>query len=62
MYFVRRSDDVKAEVAGSVYMTRFNHVVNTPRARLMLGIIARRDKMLPVCLAFGPVNGPEDFA
>ena len=28
----------------------------------MLAIIARSGQFLPVCLTFGPVNGPEDFA
>ena len=40
----------------------FNQVVNTPRARRMLAIVARSGQFLPVCLTFGPVNGPEDFA
>ncbi len=45
--FIRRAEDVKSEVAGSVSMTfldavtGFNLVVNTPRARQMLAIIAR---------------------
>ena len=62
VYYVRRSDDVKAEVAGSVFMTfldaaaGFNQVVNTPRARRMLAIVARSGQFLPVCLTFGPVN------
>ena len=68
VYFVRRSDDIKSEVAGSVYVTFFdavtgcNHLVNTPRARQMLAIIARSGQFLPICLTFGPVNGPEDFS
>ena len=59
---------MKAEVAGSVFMTfldavtGFNRVVNTPRARQMLGFVARNGKFLPICLTFGPVNGPEDFS
>ena len=43
-------------------VTGFNQVVNTPRARQMLAIIARSGQFLPICLTFGPVNGPEDFA
>ena len=42
--------------------TGFNQVVNTTRARRMLAIIARSGQFLPICLTFGPVNGPEDFA
>ena len=68
VYFVRRADDIKSEVAGSVFMTfldavtGFNQVVNTPRATQMLAIIARSGQFLLICLTFGPVNGPEDFA
>ena len=46
VYYVRRSDDVKAEAAGSIFLTfldavtGFNQLVNTPRARQMLAIIA----------------------
>ena len=43
-------------------VTGFNQVINTPRARQMLAIIARSGQFLPICLTFGPVNGPEDFA
>ncbi len=56
---MRRSDDVQAEVAGSVFMsfldavTGFNHVVITPRARQMFVIVARSGQM---CLTFGPVS------
>ena len=28
----------------------------------MLAIIARSGQFLPICLTFGPVNGPEGFA
>ena len=28
----------------------------------MLAILARSGQFLPVCLTFGPTNGPEDFA
>ena len=40
----------------------FNQVANTRRAREMLSILARSGQYLPVCLTFGPTNGPEDFA
>ena len=40
----------------------FNQVANTRRAREVLAILARRGQYLPVCLTFGPTNGPEDFA
>ena len=41
---------------------RFNQVANTRRAREMLAILSRSGQYLPVCLTFGPTNGPEDFA
>ena len=28
----------------------------------MLAIVARSGQFLPICLTFGPVNGPEDFS
>ena len=67
VYYVRRSDDVKAEAAGSIFLTfldavtGFNQLVNTPRTRQMLAIIARSGQFLLIRLTFGPVNGPEDF-
>ena len=56
------------DVAGSAYMTLvdackgFNQIANTRRAREVLAILARSGQYLPVCLTFGPTNGPEDFA
>ena len=52
VYYVRRSDDIKAEVAGSILITfldavtGFNHLVNTLRARQMLAIVARSGQFL----------------
>ena len=68
VYFVRSADGVVAEVAGSMWMSfvdackGFNQVANTRRAREMLAILSRSGQYLPVCLTFGPTNGPEDFA
>ena len=68
VYFVRSADGVVAEVAGSMWMSfvdaceGFNQVANTRRAREMLAILSRSGEYLPVCLTFGPTNGPEDFA
>jgi hypothetical protein len=42
--------------------TGFNQVVNTERAKRVLAVVARTGKFLPVCLTFGPTNGPDDFA
>ena len=67
VYYLRRADDVKSDVAGSVYMTLldavagFNQVANTERARQVLAVVARSGVYLPRRLTFGPVNGPEDF-
>jgi len=64
---LRSADDVKSDVAGSVYMTLldaaagFNQVANTERARQVLAVVARSGVYLPRCLTFGPMNGPEDF-
>ena len=66
-YYVRKASDVLAQAAGSIWftlvdaVTGFNHILNTPRARQMLAIVARSGQFLPRCLTFGPVNGPEDF-
>ena len=68
MYYVRSADGVVQEVAGSMYFTfvdackGFNQIANTRRARDVLAILARGGQFLPVCLTFGPTNGPEDFA
>ncbi|MBP51092.1 MAG: hypothetical protein CMA68_03335, partial [Euryarchaeota archaeon] len=68
VYFVRSADGVVFEVAGSMWCSfvdackGFNQVANTRRAREMLAILARSGQYLPVCLTFGPTNGPEDFA
>ena len=40
----------------------FNQILNTQRAKKMLAILARSGQFLPVCLTFGPTNGPEDLA
>ena len=56
------------EAAGSAYLTfldavtGFNQIKNTRRAMEMLAIVARSGQFLPVCLTFGPHNGPEDFS
>ena len=42
-------------------VTGFNQIANTRRAMEILAIVARSGKFLPVCLTFGPVNGPDDF-
>jgi hypothetical protein len=68
VYYVRRQEDVKAEAAGSAFLTfldavtGFNQVVNTQRAREMLAVLSRSGCWLPRCLTFGPHNGPEDFS
>ena len=68
VYYVRSADGVVQDVAGSMWITLvdackgFNQVANTRRAREVLAILARSGQYLPVCLTFGPTNGPEDFA
>ena len=66
-YYCRKASDVLAQCAGSVWysfvdaVTGFNQIANTRRAMEVLAIVARSGKFLPVCLTFGPVNGPDDF-
>ena len=68
VYFVRNAAGVIYDCAGSIWLsfldavTGFNHIVSTRRAREMLAILARCGQFLPVCLTFGPQNGPEDFS
>ncbi|CAK9002134.1 Retrovirus-related Pol polyprotein from transposon 412 [Includes: Protease [Durusdinium trenchii] len=63
----RKATDVLASAAGSIWysfvdaVTGFNQIANTRRAMEILAIVARSGKFLPVCLTFGPVNGPDDF-
>ena len=67
-YYCRKASDVLAQCAGSIWfslvgaVTGFNQIQNTRRAMEVLAIVARSGKFLPVCLTFGPVNGPGDFA
>ena len=67
-YFSRKSWEVIAESAGSLYLsmldavTGFNQLQNSDRARRVLAVITRSGQFLPTCLTFGPVNGPEAFA
>ena len=66
-YYCRKATDVLASCAGSVWysfldaVTGFNQIANTKRAMEVFAIVARSGKFLPVCLTFGPVNGPDDF-
>ena len=68
VYFVRNASGVVQDCAGSCWMTLldavtgFNQIANTRRAREMLAILARSGQFLPICLTFGPHNGPEDFS
>ena len=68
VYYVKRVGDVVLQAIGSVFYTfldactGFNQVMNTRRAREILALAAKSGKFLPVCLTFGPNNGPDDFA
>ena len=67
-YFSRKSWEVIAEAAGSLWLTMvdavtgFNQLQNSDRARRVLAVVTRSGQFLPTCLTFGPVNGPEAFA
>ena len=66
-YYCRQASDVLACAAGSAWfsfvdaVTGFNQVANTRRAMEVLAIVSRSGKFLPLCLTFGPTNGPDDF-
>ena len=66
-YYCRKASDVLAQCSGSIFfsfvdaVTGFNQIANTRRAMEVLAIVARSGKFLPICLTFGPVNGPDDF-
>ena len=56
-----------SEAAGSLWHTFLDAVaglntLGTQRAREMLAIVWRTGQFLPVCLTFGPHDGPEDFS
>ena len=67
VFIIPRADDIKGEIAGRTWYTAadavsgFNHVKNTPEARLVLAIVSASGTWLPQALVFGPANGPEDF-
>ena len=64
-YYLRRADDCKAEMLGSVYfslldaVSGFNHLLLTPFARQVLAGVIMSGVFLHRGLPFGPVNGPE---
>ena len=68
IYHVRSADCIIRSIIGSARFSfldackGFNQILNTQRAKKMLAILARAGQFLPVCLTFGPTNGPEDFA
>ena len=66
-FLIPRGDDQKQRVAAARLISMldavsgFNHVPNTRRARKALAMITLSGVYLPVCLPFGPLNGPEVF-
>ena len=68
IYYLRRADDCKQEVLGSIYITLldavsgFNQVPNSERAKRVLAVLAASGCYLPTCLTMGGTNGPEDFS
>jgi len=67
VFLIPRGDDQKTKVAQAWYITMldavwgFNHIRNTKRARKALAMITMSGIYLPICLPFGPLNGPEVF-
>ena len=61
-YFSRKSWEVIAEAAGSLWLTivdavtGFNQLQNSDRARRVLAVVTRSGQFLPTCLTFGPVK------
>ena len=68
VYYLRTADTVKGECVGSVFyslldaVAGFKQLRNSPKAQLVLAVLASSGCYLPKCLNFGPTNWPEDFA
>ena len=67
VFLVPRGDDAKSEVAQAWLVTLldavwgFNQIRNTLEARRKLAMITLSGIYQPICLPFGPLNGPETF-
>ena len=68
VYYLRRADDCKSEVLGSVFISLldavsgFNQIRNTERAKRVLAVLASSGCYLPNALTMGGHNGPDDFS
>ena len=66
-FLIPYADDIKEQMSAAWWYTAadavsgFNHVRNTPEARMILAIVSASGTWLPEALVFGPTNGPEDF-
>lgn len=67
-YHLRKAEDVKNDVCGSVWISPtdaskgFNLIRNTKKSSQVLAAVSASGCYLPTVLNFGPTNGPEDFA
>ena len=67
IYFIRRCEDVKQELAGSLFYTTvdglkgFNLLENTDYASKVLAVLSDLGCLLAKVLQLGPCNGPFDF-
>ena len=67
-YFARSQDAIARGCSGNAWLSlaevceSFNQLVDAPRARQMLMLLARSGQYLPRCLPCGPRHGPGDFA
>ncbi len=66
-FLIPFADDIKEQMSAAWWYTAadavsgFNHVRNTPEARMVLAIVSASGRWLPEALVFGPTNGPEYF-
>ena len=67
IYFIRRCEDVKQELAGKLFYTTvdglkgFNLLENTDYASQVLAVLSDLGCLLAKVLQLGPCNGPFDF-
>ena len=67
IYYIRRCDDVKSHLIGSVYLSSFdglkgfNLLKNTPFSTQVWAVLSEIGCLLPQALQLGGANGPFDF-
>ena len=67
IYYIRRCDDVKAQLTGSVFLSSFdglkgfNLLQNTEFSKQVWAVLSEIGCLLPQALQLGGANGPFDF-